>query len=169
MALLTTDNGQRTTDLAQRGVIALRAGRHEQAEPHFRHAIRKPGGRRDPKLYANLGATLGLKGDYRGAAAAYRQAIRLEPSARRYHELGTALALQGKFTEAEQAFESAVAIEPTALSWYSSRPPSAAWRNGTKRPNPAGRRSSSSRSSPRRSPPCRRSCVAPGKPATGGT
>lgn len=99
-------------------VIALATGNHEAAEPHFRRALRKPGGRTDPRLYANLGACLGRKGDYRGAEAAYRQSIRLEPSARRWHELGTALALQLKFAAARQAFTKAIALEPSALAWY---------------------------------------------------
>ena len=40
------------------GVIALHAGNHTAAEPHFRRALCKPGGRRDPRLYANLGPRL---------------------------------------------------------------------------------------------------------------
>ncbi len=70
-----------------------------------------------PQLSANWHARVGwmlvLDGNYRGAEAAYRQALRKNPkSAKANLGLGMALNLQGDRQKAISAYEKAIAIQP---------------------------------------------------------
>ncbi len=63
--------------------------------------------------HANVGWKLVLDGNYRGAEAAYRQALRKnDKSAKAYLGLGMALSLQGDRQKAISAYEKAITIQP---------------------------------------------------------
>ena len=63
--------------------------------------------------HTNVGWTLVLDGNYRGAEAAYRQALRQNAkSAKAYLGLGMALNLQGDRQKAITAYEKAVTLQP---------------------------------------------------------
>lgn len=85
--------------------------------PTTRTRSRASAQRPAPKLSAhwhtNVGWTLVLDGNYRGAEAAYRQALRKNAkSAKAYLGLGMALSLQGNRQKAISAYEKAVKLQP---------------------------------------------------------
>lgn len=70
----------------------------------------------NPRYAAELGAQLLEMGDYPAAAAAYRDAVRLDPENPAWlRELGGALHLMGRPAEAEQALRIAVKLEPKSV------------------------------------------------------
>ncbi len=75
--------------------------------------IQKPSPRLSANWHTGVGWTLVLDGNYRGAEAAYRQALRQNAqSAKAYLGLGMALSLQGDRQKAISAYKKAIAIQP---------------------------------------------------------
>ena len=88
------------------------AGDWATAARHYRKALdRRP---HNPPIWVQYGHVLKESGRQAEAAAAYRAAIRQEPSADGYLELGRVLRLQGKSEEARAAFLRAFALDPSA-------------------------------------------------------
>ena len=78
-----------------------------------RSGIQKPFPQLSANWHANVGWKLVLDGNYRGAEAAYRQALRKnDKSAKAYLGLGMALSLQGDRQKAISAYEKAITIQP---------------------------------------------------------
>jgi len=78
-----------------------------------RSRAQKPIPRLSANWHARVGWTLVLDGNYRGAEAAYRQALRKNAnSAKAYLGLGMALNLQGDRQKAISAYEKALTIQP---------------------------------------------------------
>ncbi len=69
------------------GVVMTRAGAHADAIEPFRRAVARNG--RKPAYRYNLGAALQFAGDFRGAEAEFREALRLDPG---FHRAWSALA-----------------------------------------------------------------------------
>ena len=70
---------------------------------------------REPRVwvpYVGLGDVLRERGDYGGAANAYREAARLHPEARTYLPLATSLLMIGQLDEADRYFERADQLWP---------------------------------------------------------
>lgn len=66
----------------------------------------------DPAAWDRRGTALASAGDFAGAAAAFRRALQLEPSAGRALNLGNSLFSQGLFKEAEAAYGEALRLDP---------------------------------------------------------
>ncbi len=78
-----------------------------------RPGIQRPYPTLSANWHANVGWKLVLDGNYRGAEAAYRQALRKnDQSAKAYLGLGMALSLQGNRQKAISAYEKAITIQP---------------------------------------------------------
>ena len=134
MALLTTDNGQRTTDLAQRGVIALRAGRHRAGRatlpPRHPQAGRplQPEALCESRHHARIKGRLPRGG---GSVPAGDSAGAVGEAVPR--GWGT-VAHRGQVQGVRGEHSSSRSGSSRRLSpGTPSRPPSTAWRNGTKR------------------------------------
>jgi tetratricopeptide (TPR) repeat protein/serine/threonine protein kinase len=68
-------------------------------------------------VHENLGSVLHRQGKWAQAAAAYRKAIGLKPSASAHHNLGAALQKQGQVAEAAAAYHKAIRLDPSAESY----------------------------------------------------
>lgn len=78
-----------------------------------RSGIQRPYPQLSANWHTNVGWKLVLDGNYRGAEAAYRQALRKNnKSAKAFLGLGMALSLQGDRQKAINAYEKAITIQP---------------------------------------------------------
>src|SRR5262249_12010003 len=89
------------------------------AEKEFRGAVARKSD--FPLAWSNLGMVLGKQKRYPAAAAAYRQAILLEPKNHRPHlDLGRLYQDQGEATAALAEFETARALRPDLMESYNN-------------------------------------------------
>lgn len=93
----------------QLGLLALQAGRRDQAETHFKKALEA-----DPtfaEAQSNLGVLYSQLGKNQDAASLFQQAIKNDPKySKAYVNYGLLLAQQGALAQAEQQFRRAVQI-----------------------------------------------------------
>ncbi len=93
------------------GVIYYRQGRLAGARDHLARACAMPGA--TPEMYNNYGAALDGLGDLRGAVAAYRSALALDPNyADALSNLGVIYLKQGETQRAIQTLRRAIALKP---------------------------------------------------------
>jgi tetratricopeptide (TPR) repeat protein len=92
------------------GLALERDGELDKAIAVYRRALDS---QRDAQIYNDLGRVLLTKGDPRGAASVYRQALAVQPDfAETYHNLGNALVAAGHFSEAIVSYHQALEINP---------------------------------------------------------
>lgn len=93
------------------GAALYKAGRHDEAINHFRHALQI-----NPWLalaHNNLGFAFEMKKDLDAAIAHYRQALQINPElALAHNNLGMALRSKGQSVEAVEHFRHVLRIEP---------------------------------------------------------
>ncbi|HEX5280135.1 MAG TPA: tetratricopeptide repeat protein [Micropepsaceae bacterium] len=93
------------------GVIYYRQGRFAAARDHLAHACASPGA--TAEMYNNYGAALKGLDDLRGAVAAYRCALALDPDyADALSNLGVIYLAQGETHRAIETLRRAVALKP---------------------------------------------------------
>jgi tetratricopeptide (TPR) repeat protein len=95
------------------GVAFQAAGRLEEAETSYRHALDLMPDYAD--AWYNLGVVLMAAGHYRDAERSYLNAIELKPDGvEAFNNLGAALRAQGKPAAAEAAYRQALSLRPSA-------------------------------------------------------
>ena len=97
------------------GELARKAGRFDEAAKDFRRSIRlNP---RDPWPHHRLGVALSAAGHQTDAVAAFREHVRLAPTATGFGDLGTALELSGDRSGALASYQRALALDPSNEEW----------------------------------------------------
>ncbi|HEY2840526.1 MAG TPA: tetratricopeptide repeat protein [Pirellulales bacterium] len=99
---------------ANYGDVLNKAGRPQDAVPHFQEALRlKPG--RAP-LHHNLAIALSGAGRLPEAIEQFEETVRIEPSsASYYHDLGAALLNAGQLEPAIERFETSLKLNPNSI------------------------------------------------------
>ena len=90
------------------GGFLFEQGRADEAIAEFREVTRLTPS--SSSAYSNLGAALQFKGDDKGAEAAYKRAIAIEPSASALSNLGTLNYFAGRYDQAVEDYRRATAI-----------------------------------------------------------
>ena len=104
-------------ELNNRGTLAFKSGRLQEAAALFDEAIRL--GPDDPTSNANLGQSLYVLGRFAEAATAFEKAAGLDPGNPRYHNaLAVVYGQIGRTSDAISAAENALAIEETGKYYY---------------------------------------------------
>jgi tetratricopeptide (TPR) repeat protein len=103
----------------QQGVALHRAGRIDEAESHYRQALRLAPD--DPSAIHLLGVVALGRGDLKRAAEMIRQALRLRPDFADAHlNLGNVLQARGQPAEAAESYRRAIALSPGRAMAYSN-------------------------------------------------